>query len=375
VLTKAGAQFATTEGDDTSTASGRMVINIKLAVAQQEAERISERVARAKRQLREAGYPTGGARRFGFQSDNITPEPGEIAIVLEAAERVLAGASLGDLVRWLDEARVPTVKGMPKWERITIKRILLSPRMIGYIEHQGKMTDIKAVWEPVMDRATFERVGQLLDPPERRRAPGWGSRVHLLTGIAVCGFPDCGNPLVARPYYRDSSKPASGRHTGGYVCSKERGGCGRIKRNLEKLDELVERSMIKYLLGYNIRGAVATNEPILAELDQAEARVASLQAAYDSEEGLDDEDYFPMLRKARERVNEIKGRLKRLNRNEAIRRLAGENADVLWAAASLSEKRAGIHAVMESLVVKPVGKIGRAPWPKDSVLITWATAA
>ncbi|MCP3822898.1 recombinase family protein [Streptomyces sp. A3M-1-3] len=39
-----GFAFATTEGEDTATANGRMVLTIKGAVAQQETERMSERV-------------------------------------------------------------------------------------------------------------------------------------------------------------------------------------------------------------------------------------------------------------------------------------------------------------------------------------------
>jgi hypothetical protein len=39
-----GFAFATTEGEDTSSASGRMVLTIKGAVAQQETERMAERV-------------------------------------------------------------------------------------------------------------------------------------------------------------------------------------------------------------------------------------------------------------------------------------------------------------------------------------------
>ncbi|WP_251055891.1 recombinase family protein [Streptomyces sp. ISL-94] len=64
-----GFAFATTEGEDTQTANGRMILTIKGAVAQQETERMSERVNNSLLQRREQGKPhAGGKRQFGFKA-------------------------------------------------------------------------------------------------------------------------------------------------------------------------------------------------------------------------------------------------------------------------------------------------------------------
>lgn len=82
-----GFAFATTEGEDTDTANGRMILTIKGAVAQQETERMSERINGALLQRREKGKPhAGGPRVFGF-----VPDSGFQEVVPEEAELIVRG--------------------------------------------------------------------------------------------------------------------------------------------------------------------------------------------------------------------------------------------------------------------------------------------
>ncbi|MEU2133402.1 recombinase family protein [Streptomyces sp. NPDC018352] len=68
-----GFAFATTEGEDTSTAAGRMILTIKGAVAQQETERMSERISNSLLQRREQGKPhAGGSGSSASTQDHIS---------------------------------------------------------------------------------------------------------------------------------------------------------------------------------------------------------------------------------------------------------------------------------------------------------------
>ncbi len=103
--------LANVSGDvDLTTSNGRMLARFVGAIARQEAERISEPVRRANQQKAASGAPgIGGTRPFGYQDDRVTLHPEEAAEIRLAASRLLAGESLGTVLRdWNERGVRPT---------------------------------------------------------------------------------------------------------------------------------------------------------------------------------------------------------------------------------------------------------------------------
>ena len=79
---------AINEEYDTSTASGRLYVNIKLSIAQDEADRTSERIKDVQQQLVMQGKVLGGSVPFGYKIENKRVVfSDKISIVKEAIER------------------------------------------------------------------------------------------------------------------------------------------------------------------------------------------------------------------------------------------------------------------------------------------------
>jgi hypothetical protein len=219
ILEGAGADVVTVQsGDiDFATPSGRMVARMLGATARYEVERIGERVRRKHRELAEAGRPVGGGSRpFGFEDDRMTLQPEEAAHIREAARRLLAGDSLWAICRDWNAAGILTTTGKP-WRTHSLRRLLLSARIVGLREHAG--ATYPAVWPAIIDARSHERIRRILTSPARRNHTGPGRR-YLLTGLAYCGL--CGAKLVARP---------RGDHRRCYVCAPgpNFSGCGKIR--------------------------------------------------------------------------------------------------------------------------------------------------
>lgn len=99
--------------------------SVRAAVAAQESRNTSQRVRRGLAKSKADGRPAGGLRRYGYtrvdHSLQIVPE--EQAVLVDAARKVLAGASVRSVVRDLNERRVPTVTGK-KWSVGSLHGIL-----------------------------------------------------------------------------------------------------------------------------------------------------------------------------------------------------------------------------------------------------------
>lgn len=215
----AGADVATVKaGDiDLSTASGRMLAGILGAVVKHESERISERVARAKKQRVAEGRPGGGGRRaYGFTVDRTALVPEEADVLRDAAASVIAGESWNSVVRRLDDDGVRNGSG-GLWTVGNLVRTLTSPHVAGLSIYQGTVV-AAARWPAILDRETWELLSAEAKSRRRGRPP---SERHMLTGLLACWR--CGRALFTNTNRR-------GQRT--YECrrmaSSSGRGCGRL---------------------------------------------------------------------------------------------------------------------------------------------------
>ena len=334
--------------DDLSTADGRMVARIKASVDEAEADRISERVRRTFEQRRAAGdVSSGGPRPFGFTSSSTRAElvPEEAEAIQAGARLLLAGGTFGEVARdWTArELRPPKAK---TWQRETVRSVYRSGRVAGLVTYQ------RAVVGPsngpaILDRTTWEAVQEAVQhepsrPPVARR--------HVLSGRVFCGT--CGATMVVQ--------------SDAYRCVPQRQGCGGVKRNKAWLDALVDGYMRQHLEGEAPVDAPPTSSVRADVVENLERKISELREAF--EDGrIESEDYFPSLTRLRGRVSELRAQESELARK--IASTSGESPLATWEHGLLSERRRLLASLVSGIYVKPVGRIGRAPIPVDSVEI------
>ena len=236
VLEKYHVDWRTIHEDyDTSTASGRLKINIMLSVAQDEADRTSERIKavfEVKREKREAlggNLPTG----YILSEKKIAKDPAAEQAVTAFFQKFLACGSVS-------AAQQEALHYGLRIEYQLASKMLDSPAYYGFYYGVDGMTP------PYITEEEFGRIQQLRIRPVRKTIK---NRTYLFSGIAVCG--ECGFHLSGKTNTRN--KVPLYNCPGHYI---KRSGC-------ENKTNLSERKIEAYLL------------------DRIEGKVRSYKIAYE----------------------------------------------------------------------------------------------
>lgn len=230
-----GLRLVTADGQaDLSTDNGRTYARVKLAFARGEVDRKGARQRFAAEQRAGLGKPWWPSRPFGFEMDG-THREDEAEALRQLYAKVLDGAAINAMTKWLNETGVPTPKGNA-WHRGTLKPLLLNARNAGIRTYKGEEVG-KAAWEPIVSEDLYRAAVRLLSSPDRRPKwgeGGFGKRSNLLTGIATCS--KCGHTV--RAAWRRT--PAGERSYKVYQC----GGCKGMTLPADWCDSLVVRKVI-----------------------------------------------------------------------------------------------------------------------------------
>lgn len=121
------ALVSVSESLDTSTAGGRLLLNLLASVSQWEREAIGERTAFAlahKRRNRQIyGHVPFGYRSSGGQ---LLPDPDEQAALSTARSMRERGSSLDSIGKWFDKNGFSPSQGAKSWHRVTVRQVLSS---------------------------------------------------------------------------------------------------------------------------------------------------------------------------------------------------------------------------------------------------------
>lgn len=197
-LDQAGVAFrSATEPIDTSTATGRMLVQLLGVFAEFERATIIDRVvAGMERKAARGGWP-GGSRPYGLRLDvdgRLSCEPTEFPIVewiftRYAVDRCGAASIAGEL----NSDGLRTRAGKP-WSAKVVLDVLRNRAYLGEVSFRGTWHQSSA--EPLLDPVLFEKVQTIL----ARRGEGYDRRFadthphYLLTGLITCGR--CGRRYV-----------------------------------------------------------------------------------------------------------------------------------------------------------------------------------
>jgi len=293
---------------DLSNADDRYVLRLDVASAIRESDNISRRVKAAIVAAAEAGRPKNGRfRPYGYEKDGVTVSPLEASVIREMAGRVLAGQSVGSVVRWLNDSRTATVTGA-RWIPATVRSILTNPRHAGMRTMHGKVI-AAAQWEGILDLATMEDLRAVIAPVRHDQAVHKVvpmARAHLLTNLARCG--SCGAGLRSMRRSRRRGVPRTGRL---YYCHNPQCPGPKVGRDESLLDEFIIGAMLELLnrpLAIEKRRAARRSPGLGGQIAALERRMGDEAVAFRA--ARDDPDYDPVL--VMQRIGSYKRRIAEL---------------------------------------------------------------
>jgi site-specific DNA recombinase len=191
-----------------ASASGKKNFRDAMTAAAFYSDEISERSRRGKR-VKAMNGEVDARRSFGFEADGVTVRPGEAAMIRDWATRLLAGQAQETIIRELNAAGVPGVRGA-RWSYTTFRQIMIRPRTAGLIAHNGKVV-ARLPGPPILDEATYDRIVALYTARKPGRPP---TGRYPLIGYLFCG--QCGARMKGRPVSGTTRKQywcAACRHT------------------------------------------------------------------------------------------------------------------------------------------------------------------
>jgi Recombinase len=283
----------------------------------------------------------------------------EAEMLFQAAKEIDQGKAMHAIVERWTRAGVPTIEGNGRWHQKVLRRILITPRMIGKREYEGALIDVEYM-PPILPEELWRRVRKkLLDnPPKRGRGES-----RELTNIALCGI--CSLPLVAQI---DRAGPI-------YICKKrpsQPGACGGIVILVSNLDAKVNEEVVAFLNDQQRAQALLdTHKLDTPEMAALDARYAELQdnksalerAAFNPPQGvkkLPTERYYE-LRAEIEREQEHIKRRRIVNRDaQPLREALGQEWTIEeWGSRPLEWRRAVLWLVVERIeVMRKIGHGG-----------------
>lgn len=181
------------EDYDTSTASGRLKINIMLAVAQDEADRTSERIKKVLEAKKERNEVCTGHLPKGYKIE------GKFAVIDPKAEPIVRKF----FFTFLETGSIhDAVRAIPEWN-LTYRT---ASKMLYNRGYMGDWHGIKL--PPYLTEAEFQRIQDLRRKPVRKAKQ---NRVYVFSGLLICG--ECGRRIGGRP-----RKLVGGRESYVYNC-------------------------------------------------------------------------------------------------------------------------------------------------------------
>lgn len=219
VETAGGRIESATEQIDTTTATGRLARGMLAEFAAFESERIGDVWKETQARRLRRGVPASGRPRFGYiqtAKDTYEPDPYTGPIVAEAY-RLYVEEEWGwtKLVRWLNDAGVPTPSGTSQWDAAKIRSVLDAGFGAGVLAVGYRTKDITflpGIHQPLISNELWNAYRQRRADRHTSNRAAPQARA-LLIGMIKCG--DCGSGM--RSHNRGRNK-ASGL-TPGYFCN------------------------------------------------------------------------------------------------------------------------------------------------------------
>lgn len=185
VLDRFGVDWIATQEDyNTTTSNGRLMLNLKLSIAQNESDQTSDRIKFVFEGKRRRKEVIAGVLPVGFKIENhkyVIDEP-RADIVRAAFEFYSVHQSIGMTYKHLNE-QYPEMH----FHAQNIRRMLVNERYI------GRFFGIEDYSPAIIDRDLWERVQKVIAIGKRGETPRKAIEPYLFSGLLFC--PRCGHRL------------------------------------------------------------------------------------------------------------------------------------------------------------------------------------
>ena len=340
----------------------RTTLYIKAALAEAEVEAMRHRQLDAQAEMAKRGQQRrGGWRAFGEPGVNkhVAHKDPEIALqialqerihIREAAADIVAGRSLGGIAREWEAKGIATPNGKV-FKNNVIRRLLISPRMIGMREYQGSLYGDGSY--AILERHVWEQVRTILTDP-RRLSQGRGKPTpYLMTGVLYCGL--CGTRM------RTEIKPV-GKRPGGpriryYRCKKEVGSpaCGKFHCSAEPLEKLLVSVLFEAVESPDFYELGSPDHNPAQELYEQLVRLNALRERIEDKvarEVISEKAGQRNVAEVDREIEQVKSKLALIDANR-VKIHMPRNLREVWDDFSIDRKRAIMAAVFERIVVYP----------------------
>ena len=218
------------EDFDTTTAAGEMLMFQLMNFAQFERKQTSERVAANMLSRASRGLYNGGSVPLGYKLDPAKPgyldvDQEQAAIVNTAFKVYLQEGNLSQTARWLNDRGYKICNhkqgggNMMRLGHFTVDglcRLLKNKAYIGIkvYTQKGESKEVKAVWDAIVDPATFQKVGEQLakNHHKLKKLRGKNPFPYLLSGVSFCM--SCGDHMPGKSATGRIGKVAYYEHCG-----------------------------------------------------------------------------------------------------------------------------------------------------------------
>jgi DNA invertase Pin-like site-specific DNA recombinase len=289
------------------------------------------------------------------------PEPAEAAVVAELFTRLRSGHSLKAIARDFEARGIRTRTGK-LFDPQHLRDVALRPLYAGLRVHSpsdrvnrygGSLEHaVEATWPPLVDRAVFFQVrNMLLDPERRTSRPGRGK--HLLSLIGVCD--ECSGWLSVT--YRRGGR--------GYQCRDR----SHVYIDADDLDGCAEAVMLRYLARDHVieqlraqpddGGELAT---VRGDLGQARADLDAWRAAARSGK-VTLESFAAIEPGLLARITGLEARQRELSTPPVLSVIPpGKDVAQRWAAAPMSSRRTVARMLLSPSILGQL-RVARSPRP------------
>ncbi|MES1053351.1 recombinase family protein [Bacillus thuringiensis] len=247
---------SSTESLDTTTATGRMMINIIGTLAQWEREQTAERVSMIMNERSKKGLWNGGPMPYGYilKNDTVSIIEGEAKLVNFCFNKAITHGAQA-IARTLNEQGYRTRDGH-KWIMRSILRMLHNPLYKGYVtyESDGKVQLTKAKikgFEPIISEELFDKVQYIIKKRTISPTRVKSDNIFPFSGILIC--PKCGGKMSGTTI---TVKGVQYRY---YRCSKVvHGICDQQLINGKIIDNEFSKTLI--MISENLKIAPVSND-------------------------------------------------------------------------------------------------------------------
>jgi DNA invertase Pin-like site-specific DNA recombinase len=349
----------------------------------QESRNTARRVTDGKRKAALKGRNSGGPyRAFGWRKDRIHVNKREAAHIRREIPRIIAGGLTPlTLAQEWERRGIPTVTGLKKWRQNTILGIFTNPRLCGLRTYRGEILrdennePTKGIWEPIITVEEYEAIVSRWVPREYDRAARLGAKgtgyrtKYLLSPFVRCGACNARMLGTVRP------TPSKRRKVEIYRCpARGMGGCGRVARRAEEINEYVTTLVIMEHQKISARRASVTEElppwPKAGELRALQRRIAESTEMYEKGE-YSKERYFPSLTRMEAQEAVLKKEKRAHEARQQSRRITPIDLAQRWndPEFTMEEKQAAIAKTLEAVIILPSHKGAR--FHPDLIVPVW----